>query len=384
METAQNQEIIYRRLQEHMNRMPVGFPKNETGADLKILKHFFTPEEAQFALELSMLPETIDRIYPRIKHLGYTKDQAGEMLDSMLRKGLINGGERLPKKNGKKQYSIDQWVIGIYELNVNKLKKESLPDMITYSMNTFKNEFFKKDTPVQMRTIPIGRSIRRENVTATYDDVRSIITKAEGPIVINNCICREFMDKLGNPCKKSEERETCIALGRMAKHSIDMQTGRVVSKEKILSMLDRFEEIGFVLQPENNREPEFICCCCGCCCGVLFMAKQFPKPTEHFSSNYYAAVNTEKCNGNGTCMHRCQMGAVIVKDGKARINLDRCIGCGLCTATCQTGALELIKRDNALIPPKDHDDLYRMIRMKKNGRVKNAALMMKHILGFKI
>jgi len=69
-------EILYRRLQEHINRMPVGFPKSETGADLRILKQLFTVEEAQVALELSMLPETIDRIYPRIKDMGYTKEQA--------------------------------------------------------------------------------------------------------------------------------------------------------------------------------------------------------------------------------------------------------------------------------------------------------------------
>lgn len=384
MESIHDEEIIYRKLQEHMNLMPVGFPKNETGADIRVLKHFFTPDEARVALELSLLPETLERIYPRIKDLGYSREQAEEKLDTMVKKGILRGGELLPATNGKKKYSIEQWVIGIFEFNVNKLKKESLPDIAVYSMTTFKNEFFKKGTPVQMRTIPIGKSIKRESVTATYDDIRKVISNAVDPIVIINCVCREFMDKMSAPCKKSEERETCISLGIMAKHALSSGIGRIVSKDEVFSILNRFEEIGFVLQPENNQDPQFICCCCGCCCGVLMMAKQFPKPTEYFSSNYYAVVDSEKCNGAGTCMHRCQMGAIIVKDGKAKVNLDRCIGCGLCTSTCQTGALELIKRDKETIPPKDHDDLYRKIRMKKLGPVKNTALMMKHILGFKI
>ena len=98
-------EIIYRRLQEHINRMPVGFPKSETGADLRILKQLFTVEEARVALELSMLPETIDRIYPRIKNMGYTKEQAEDMLNSMYKKGLIMGGSLFPMKGQKNQYS---------------------------------------------------------------------------------------------------------------------------------------------------------------------------------------------------------------------------------------------------------------------------------------
>lgn len=377
-------EIIYRRLQEHINRMPVGFPKSETGADIRILKQLFTGEEARIALELSMLPETIDRIYPRIKDMGYTKEQAEDMLQSMYKKGLIAGGELLPKKGIITQYSTAPWVIGIFELQAGNLKKEIIPDLDEYLMSTMRHEFFKKGTHVQMRTIPIGKSIKIENRTATYEDVRKIIANTEGPIVINNCICREEKDKAGKPCKNSKERESCIYMGPVARWAIETAKGRVVSKDEILFTLDRFEEIGFVLQPENNQNPQFICCCCGCCCGVLTSLKHFPRPTEFYSSNYYAVVDTDKCDGAGTCMHRCQMGAIIVKDKKAIVNLDRCIGCGLCTTTCKAGAIALKKQDKIKVPPKNHDALYQQILMKKLGPVKTIGVVAKYMLGFKV
>jgi Na+-translocating ferredoxin:NAD+ oxidoreductase subunit B len=40
-------EQIYRDLQKHMDRMPVGYPATSSGVDIRILKQFFTPEEAE-------------------------------------------------------------------------------------------------------------------------------------------------------------------------------------------------------------------------------------------------------------------------------------------------------------------------------------------------
>lgn len=94
----ESEDVIYRRLQKHMDRMPVGFPKSESGLDLELLKHFFTPDEALIAIELSLFPETLERIYPRLKNLGYTKEEAEKKLDSMMRKGLLMGGTSSPEK----------------------------------------------------------------------------------------------------------------------------------------------------------------------------------------------------------------------------------------------------------------------------------------------
>ena len=40
---------IYRKLQENLDKLPIGFPATKSGIDLKVLTHFFTPEEAEIA-----------------------------------------------------------------------------------------------------------------------------------------------------------------------------------------------------------------------------------------------------------------------------------------------------------------------------------------------
>ena len=56
---------VYRRLQKHIDNMPVGFPATESGVELRILKRLFTPEEAEVGLLLSAVPEDLERIHRR-------------------------------------------------------------------------------------------------------------------------------------------------------------------------------------------------------------------------------------------------------------------------------------------------------------------------------
>ena len=39
---------VYRQLQRHIDNMPIAFPESESGLDIKLLKHFFTPEEETY------------------------------------------------------------------------------------------------------------------------------------------------------------------------------------------------------------------------------------------------------------------------------------------------------------------------------------------------
>lgn len=63
------------------------------------------------------------------------------------------------------------------------------------------------------------------------------------------------MDKIGQSCKQTEIRETCIALQDMAKFVIDREVGRELSQEDILGLLDRAEEVGMVLFEDASRAP---------------------------------------------------------------------------------------------------------------------------------
>jgi len=381
----ESDDLVYRKLQKHLDRMPVGFPESLSGTDIKLLKDMFTIDEAEIALELSMLPESAERIFPRLKNRFSNAKELEVKLDDMMEKGLILGGKLLSKDDKKKLYSNAQFAVGMYEFHIDRMTERLANNFLDYFQNSFIKEAFK-DTkgPGQMHTIPIGKSIIRENYTETYENVKEILKTTTGPIVLNDCVCRITHDIAGDKCKLSDLRETCIALKSVAQYCIDAGRGRLVSKEEALALIDKFEEVGFVIQPENNKNPEFICCCCGCCCAVLNMAKQFPKPAEKYSSNYYASVDTEKCAGCGTCTTRCRMDAISLKNEKAVVNLDRCIGCGLCTSTCKTGAVALNKKEKTTVPPANHVALYQEIFMKKVGPFAAVKTMIKYKLGMKV
>jgi len=41
---------VYERLAKHLDNLPAGFPRTESGAELRILRRLFTPEDAELAL----------------------------------------------------------------------------------------------------------------------------------------------------------------------------------------------------------------------------------------------------------------------------------------------------------------------------------------------
>ncbi len=78
---------VYRRLQRHLDKMPVAFPATESGVELRILRRLFTPEEAEVALLLSAVPEPLDRIDGRAKVAGLsTSDRAPRMASTGTRR----------------------------------------------------------------------------------------------------------------------------------------------------------------------------------------------------------------------------------------------------------------------------------------------------------
>jgi electron transport complex protein RnfB len=141
--------------------------------------------------------------------------------------------------------------------------------------------------------------------------------------------------------------------------------GRSLTKDEALAILDKAQEAGLVLQPQNTQHPSYVCCCCGDCCGILTTVKRFPRPAELYATNYYAQIDPELCTGCETCVSRCQLDAITIADAVAVVDLDRCIGCGNCVASCDFDAAQLCKKEAETVPPKNTGDLYARIMAKK-------------------
>ncbi|TFG10189.1 4Fe-4S dicluster domain-containing protein [Candidatus Thorarchaeota archaeon] len=354
----------YRALQRHLDGMPVGFPATESGVEIRILQRLFTPEEARIATYLRYSPvpsETLEEIFERVRSLVKSKDHLEQTLDKMAEKGLILSKKELDCKH----YANAQWVVGIYELQVNKMTPELYSDIVDYNIEAFGRELFYSPLP-QLRVIPVEKSITPEHDIARYDVVTELVAASEGPFMVANCVCRQAMDLVDNPCKATDRRETCIAFGSMAQMYIEKGWGRELTREELLETIRLNERDGLVLQPSNSQTLEFLCSCCGCCCGILFGAKMSRKPVKFFSTNYYAEVNSDLCTACGTCINLCQMEALRIEEDAAVIDLDRCIGCGVCVANCPSDALTLQKHDEEKIPPQTVEELYSLIREKKS------------------
>jgi ferredoxin len=258
----------------------------------------------------------------------------------------------------------------MYEFQDGDPSPEFLDDARAYFKTLGFGRSFLAVEPSQMRTIPIPLSITVEHPVATYDQIRTIVRDSPGPFVVLPCICRRSKAMKNKPCAKTSREETCLAFGDMAKMVLRRKHCREVTRDEVLAILRQNEEDGLVLQPANTRQPEFVCSCCGCCCGMLSYQKFLPHPVDFWSSNYYAEVAAGACAQCGTCVSRCQVGAVSLTgpSGEAKINLSRCIGCGLCVPTCPSGAVRLNKKDPETVPPASEEDLNdEIMKNRKNG-----------------
>ena len=366
---------IYERLRRHLDRQAIGFPASRKGAHLRVLRHIFTPQEARLAVHLSDQYETAGRIFERAPHLAVSPDDLARKLDHIVAKGGIEA----KAQNGGRSYRNAPLVVGMYELQVNRLTPDFLRDFKTYTGDLrFGLEFLGTELP-QMRTIPVAKSIRPQHRAATFDEVATLLDGSPGPFVLLECICRKEKRMAGEACRQTERRETCLGMGDIAQTVLMSASGRQIERRQALAVLEANQKDGLVLQPSNTAEAAFVCSCCGCCCGMLRVHRSLPRPVDFWSSNFFAVVDPEACNGCGICEHRCQVGAVTAagKDIAARVDLNRCLGCGQCAAGCPREAIVLHKKQRPVEPPRNRQELLAILKSRRKGPMGKAALVAK-------
>jgi Na+-translocating ferredoxin:NAD+ oxidoreductase subunit B len=363
------EDRVYRKLQKHLDKSPAGFAATESGADIRLLKHLLTPEEAAICLKLSNFrKEPVITIHKRVTKSGMpmTIDQLQKKLDRMVQKGTI-----LVYQEGFKErryINVGVSAGGMIDFQVNRLTKDFVDILDKYHEESFaRHAESQRPRVAQLRTIPVEKSIPiGKNIVRSFDDVRQLVEQSPGPFSVTNCVCRQMKDMRGQHCKYSDMRETCIQIGAdHARQYVEMGISRYISRDEVYAVLDKARAAGFILQPENTQQPANICCCCGDCCGPVSAAKKSPRPVDCFVTNYSCEVDPALCTGCEVCIKRCQLDARVMAGGKATIDLNRCIGCGNCIITCQPGASRLVKKAEELTPPRDNDEFLKIISRKK-------------------
>lgn len=324
---------VYERLADYLDQLPAGFPRTEGGAEIRILRQLFFPEEASLAMHVSLIAEE-----PRViaYRAGISLDKAEHLLHEMDCKGLIFS---IKEKDKPLRYRMQQFIVGFWEQQVYSLTPELVRDFEEYLP-----EFVNLDTwqkVPQLRVIPVNKSISVEDTILPYEQVFELIN-AYSEFTVCDCICRKEQRILGKGCNKP--LESCLNFGMPTERNKRLNRGRIIGRSEVIDILYNAEKAGLVLQTGNARNALYICTCCGCCCGVLRSLKRDSRPASRVSSPFRVKLDSDKCSGCGTCLDRCQMDALSLNDGKAVLNTDRCIGCGLCVSTCPTGSMTLQRK----------------------------------------
>jgi len=352
-------EKIYERLREHLDSLPTGYPKTQSGVELKILQKLFTSEEAEMACQLKPIPESAEQIAQRLDR---DPEKVSDLLWRMSHKGLIFR----VKNNGVNQYMAMMFIVGILEYQVKNLDREFCELFEAYAQEAMYKELIRPQTP-QLRVVPVQQSLEPKMEIRPYDELRKIVD-SQNTIALADCICRKKGSLLDHPCSKP--LESCMVFGVMGEFYIENGMGRRITKEEAISVLNKCEAAGLVPSPANAQKTGGMCNCCSCCCGMLKAIKLHPHPSSLVKSNYFAKVDESLCAGCETCLERCQMEAIFMEDDLATIDRKRCIGCGLCITTCPTKALSLEMKEskNLYVPPAKAMDTYIQIA-KEMGKM---------------
>lgn len=329
-------ENLYKKLARHLDDLPGGYPATESGVELRILRRLFTPEEAELALKLSVIPEFPAQVAKRVR---LPEEDVAERLESMAKKGLIY---RYRRKDEPARYMAANFVIGIWEFHVNDLDTDLIRDFNEYVPELMDFDSWKKAP--QLRTVPINASLDVDLGALPYEDAVKIVEKADR-FLEADCICRKEHRMVGEGCDKPEG--CCLIMGNAVQYYKENGLGREITRQEALEILKTADKTGLVLQPGYSKTVSNICCCCGCCCQILRNAKKYEEPAALICSPFTVELKEDSCIGCGVCVDRCQMDALEMGEERVRLEAKRCIGCGLCVTTCPSSSLTLVRKPEA-------------------------------------
>jgi electron transport complex protein RnfB len=351
-------DSLYRKLQEHLNTLPMGFPAAESGVDIALLKKMYEPEEAQLTLALTPLPQLPEEM---AKKMGMEANECEQRLDRMGKRGLLI----TTTHDGRRHYVLAPYIVGTYEYQLNRMDKEYTDLHNQYMMEAMGMEVFGSQTSL-FRIVPVEKSVESFQEILPHDVVKKKIMEADR-IAVTECLCRVKSKAEGRGC--DHPLKTCLTLNRCADFYLENDLrAEEITKEEALAVMEMADREGLVTQTQNSAgDLDYICNCCKCSCGIMSTIVHLGLYTQLTKASYRCTPDHDKCIGCGTCIDRCIFKAIRIIDGKASIHPAKCMGCGLCTTTCPEEAAQLSKRDPDQMPdvPKSVQAMYDRIKAEK-------------------
>jgi ferredoxin len=370
----------------HQNPYPVAEPL------LACLDLVLTDEEVDFLIEMGTEPYTYEGA------LGGSSMREEDF--KTFFNGIVRKGYAWPHDTGDavQWYRLPGFMLGAFEVYLadgeeTAQKKEfarrldallqSFAKYNVFPTRKFFNDQVRNSRPHQSILVPAGAAegaagTRRIVVGRTIDaepakvypakTVEQLIEEqgSEEKIAVIHCFCRQYHKLMEEPCRFDHPAQSCIAIGSLARFSVEYGTGRYLSKKEAINLVRELQAKGAVHQvfhkDEDIHNPEIaICNCCWDCCGVLGSYSRGIIPLNLHAYFEAEIPDTSICIGCGTCVECCPVRAISMEEDLARIDREKCIGCGQCELRCDQKAirmaanertvfLPLVKRSEARIP----------------------------------
>ncbi|MCQ8898333.1 MAG: 4Fe-4S binding protein [Hadesarchaea archaeon] len=336
----------------------LGFP--ESPYLRQILEYLMTPEQARVA---AALPGSVQEVAQK---LGMPEGRVRELLEDLWRKGLV-----FPKDFDRREYF--RFARDLVQLHDATLATQHLDPERDRRYFQLWHEFGRKEfyrgmgeilgslfTEPIWRVIPAYGAIKGMEGVLPCENIVEIVN-AQEKLGVVPCSCRLVQEGVGEPCRYTKEREVwhCTQFHRGAEYVVKRGSGRPLSREEALRVLEKAERDGLVHMGPNHSKLTIntICNCCPDCCEFFNFYRYGGVSPEKLTakSRFEAYVDQEKCTGCQTCLERCPFEAIelVRPEGsrkyKARVVPERCFGCGVCVVGCEQGAMKF-----KLVRPPEH------------------------------
>jgi Pyruvate/2-oxoacid:ferredoxin oxidoreductase delta subunit len=321
----------------------LGYPESERLK--KLLRKLMDKEEAEIVVSLP---------YPAVElaqKLGKKEAQVNEILEGLFEKGIIF--------MTSKGYQFARDIFQLHDATACDVRSDKVwgRELLDLWEDFCQTEWYVDWAKIVQtwkmpvwRVVPARKAIPKGTKLLPSEDVEAILDKAT-KFALANCSCRRIAQRCDLPT------EVCLQVNRGAEYAITRGTGKELTKDEAMKIMDVAEGAGLIHSVYNNSGvPNVICNCCADCCVFYYPLTKYGVLEKGVArSRFQAEVDKATCTGCQTCVERCPFEALEMvkipgeKKLKAQVNSEKCFGCGVCAVECESEAIKLIE-----VRPPEH------------------------------
>jgi Na+-translocating ferredoxin:NAD+ oxidoreductase subunit B len=222
--------------------------------------------------------------------------------------------------DGGPSFSLMPFVVGFYELWLPRMDEEFAALFEAYCQEGGVAGILRDGPPLH-RVIPVDAAIPFEVEIFPYERASALLDGAKS-WGVRDCVCRVQKGLIGESCGRPVE--ACLVFAPVENAFAGSPDIRPLIRDEALDVLRVAGEAGLIHSSGNYRRGiHYICNCCTCCCGVMRGIAEFGIQNAVARSGFRAVVDADLCIGCGTCLDRCEFGALSLRHGRLAQPVER-------------------------------------------------------------